>query len=166
MGLIMIQQRYGNNIPLRISLAPVTVPAVSPAGLTDRHVEVSVLRRMGRTVPFAFTIEGNTILGTIFGKDQPHRDDVLSLRITLDRGTEQQHIIDIPNVVALTSSTSSATMTATQIIHIQTDGNRSFVQTAEQPRPRKTPVPAGHPAGNNPTHEQIAQGAKPDVTLT
>lgn len=161
----MIQQRYGNNIPLRITLSPATVPAGSPAGLTDRKVEVSVLRRMGRTVPFAFSIEGNTLSGIIFGKDQPNREDVLSLRITLDRGTERQQIIDIPNVVALTGKTTYATMTATQLILINTDGNRSFIQIAEQPRQRKAPVPNASASGN-PTHESLAEGATPDVVLS
>lgn len=154
----MIQQRYGNNIPLRINLS-------LSGGITDRRVEISVLRRMGRTVPFSFTTEGNTLSGTIYGKDQPNREDMLSLRITLDKGTEAQQIIDIPNVVALTSKTTYATMTATQLILINTDGNRSFIQIAEQPRPRKTPVPAGHPAGRTTTHEPRAEGATPDVIL-
>lgn len=149
----MIQQRYGNNIPMRITLS-------LPGGITDRHVEVSVLRRMGRTIPFAFTTEGNTLSGTIFGKDQPNREDMLSLRITLDRGTETQQIIDVPNVVALTSKTTYATMTATQVLLVQTDGNRAFVQLAEHPRQSKaTP-------GRATTHETMAEGATPDITLT
>ena len=156
----MIQQRYGNNIPLRITLS-------LPGGITDRHVEVSVLRRMGRTIPFAFTTDGNTLSGTIFGKDQPNREDMLSLRITLDRGTETQQIIDVPNVVALTSKTTYATMTATQVLLVQTDGNHSFVQIATQVIPRKkATVPAASASGSLPTHETMAPTATPDITLT
>lgn len=121
----MIQQRFGNNIPLRITLA---------TALTDRSVEVSVMRQQGRTVPFAFTTEGNTIIGTILGKDQPNRDDVLSLRITLDRGSATQQIIDIPNVVRLVSSSQQATLTATQQIVITTDGNHSSLKLISQPQ--------------------------------
>ena len=153
----MIQQRYGNNIPMRITLS-------LPGGITDRQVEVSVLRRMGRTIPFAFTTDGNTLSGTIFGKDQPNREDMLSLRITLDRGTETQQIIDVPNVVVLTSKTTYATMTATQVLLVQTDGNRSFVQLAEQPR--KSPRPLRERTGEGlPTHETMAPTATPDITL-
>lgn len=163
----MIQQRYGNNIPLRITLALATVPAGSPAGLTDRKVEVSVLRRMGRTIPFAFTTDGNTLSGTIFGKDQPNREDVLSLRITLDRGTATQQIIDIPNVVRLVAQSQQATLSATQQIAITTNGSTTSIMATEQPRPRKSAtVPAVSSAGNTPTHETMAEGATPDITLT
>lgn len=153
----MIQQRFGNNIPMRITLS-------LPGGITDRHVEVSVLRRMGRTIPFAFTTEGNTLSGTIFGKDQPNREDTLSLRITLDRGTETQQIIDVPNVVVLTSKTTSATMTASQIILVQTDGNHSFVQLATHIVLRKGTHPVVTGRAN--THEPMAEDARPDVVLS
>lgn len=156
----MIQQRYGNNIPLRISIAT-QVP------LAERKVAVSIMRRNGRTVPFAYTIEGNTIVGVIFGKDQPHREDVLSVRIQLDLKTERQQIIDIPNVVCLMSKTTYATMGTTQMVFITTDGSRSNVQLTEQPRKKVAPVrPVARMAATTPSHERMSNSATPDITLS
>lgn len=153
----MIQQRYGNNIPLRITLA---------TALTGRSVEVSVLRQQGRIVPFSFTTEGSTITGTIFGKDQPNRPDVLSLRITLDRGTERQQVLDIPNIVRLVADSRQSTLTSTQMIAIITNSITTTTMAVEQPRPRIASVPAVSPAGKAPTHEPMAEGAHPDVVLS
>ena len=151
----MIQQRYGNNIPLCIVTAT-SLP------LQERKVAVRVIRRMGRKVPFSFDIDSGIITGTIFGKDQPNREDVLSISIILDEGTETQQIIDIPDVVALTSKTSADTMTPTQMIFIQTNGNRSIIQLLEQPRKK----PKSPSASKTATHEQMAETATPDVTLS
>ena len=154
-----IVQRYGNNIPLRISLPPVLY--ASALNLTDRNVNVTVIRQQGRTVPFAFSVEGNTIVGTILGKDQPNREDMLSLRITLDRGTERQQIIDVPNVVRLVSSSQQATLTATQQIAVIINGTTTNIMAVEQPRKVSASC-----AGRTNTHETMAEGARPDITLT
>lgn len=151
----MLTQRYGNNIPLRITLA---------TALTNRSVEVAVLRQQGRTVPFSFTTEGNNILGSILGKDQPNREDILSLRITLDRLTDRQQIIDVPNFVRLVSNSQKATLTATQQIVIITNGSTTQIMATEIPRKRKTTEVS--PSGSLPTHEPMSPLATPDIILS
>lgn len=158
----MIQQRYGNNIPLRIAIAT-QVP------LIERKVEVSVIRKLGRKLPFTFSVEDNTILGIIYGKDMPNREDILSIRITMDAGTERQQIIDVPNAIALVSKTTYATMTATQMVSISTDGYRSNVHIVEQPRKKmatRTLVRTIVKASQNPSHESMAKAATPDIILS
>ena len=160
----MIQQRFGNNIPIRIILSV-------PGGMAGRKADVTVFRKNGRVLAFSYGQHDNLLYGIIFGMDMPKREDVLSFRVIIDKDTERQQIIDIPDVVRLVSSSQQATLVGQQAIVITTDGHYSRIFASEPPRtPHERSTPHPQPSTLNAqrlnTHETMAPGATPDVTLS
>lgn len=131
----MIKQRYGNNINLHITVDP---SAMAGGKLEGREIVAKVRCQFGKRLPFDYTVDGNTIKGTLLGMNQPTRPDVLSIELHLDKGTPTQQVINISNVIRLVSDSSEANIALSQTAVITTYGNCFTSSVIDTPKAAPT----------------------------
>lgn len=153
----MLHQHYGNNIILRLVLG-----VAGMEHLEERDVKVRIVCQHGKRLPFKFTAEGNTLQGTLFGRDQSMNPDFLSAQITCDKGTDRQQTLTLHNIIQLVSDSQQTDILPTQVAVITTDGKDVWFATAEQPAPRKPRKAATRKAE---AEEPVVSTETPDVVL-